>query len=277
MSVTPRKRIVVTGPTSGIGKQIALDLARPGVDLILACRDTLKGAALAEEISKNGSDSTAVVMEVDVSSQRSIRDFSRELRGRYPRLDVLVNNAGTAQLDRHETVDGIELTFATNVLGYHLLTRELLPLLSASAPSRVVIVASTFAGDLDLDDLQFQRRPFEGLRAYAQSKACNRLLTWALSRRLSGTGVVANAMAPGFVPGTDLSRNLAPETRLAYKERSGRSIPEGADTAVWLANSPATASTTGGFYFDRQELHCQFRNTEVEERLWDICERLISA
>ena len=271
----PRKRIVVTGPTSGLGKQIALDLAREGTDLILACRDTVRGAALADEISRNGSGTSAVVVPVDVSSQRSIRDFASELH-RFQRVDVLVNNAGTVQLDRHESVDGLELTFATNVLGYHLLTRELLPLLSASAPSRIVIVASTFAGDLDLDDLQFQRRPFEGLRAYAQSKACNRLLTWALSRRLSNTSVVANAMAPGFVPGTDLSRNLAPETRRAYKERSGRSIAEGADTAVWLATSPSAASTTGRFYFDRQELHCQFRNAEVEERLWSICERLIS-
>ena len=272
----PRKRIVVTGPTSGLGRQIALDLAREGADLILACRDTVKGAALADEISRNSSGASAAVVPVDVSSQRSIRDFASELHRRFQRLDVLVNNAGTVQLDRHDSVDGLELTFATNVLGYHLLTRELLPLLSASAPSRIVIVASTFAGDLDLDDLQFQRRPFEGLRAYAQSKACNRLLTWALSRRLSNTSVVANAMAPGFVPGTDLSRNLAPETRRAYKERSGRSISEGADTAVWLATSPSAASTTGLFYFDRQELHCQFRNAEVEESLWSICERLVS-
>ncbi len=84
-------------------------------------------------------------------------------------------------------------------------------------------------------------------------------------------------MAPGFVPGTDLSRNLSPETRRAYKERIGRTIEQGADTAVWLAISPDAASATGRFYFDREELHCQFRNTEVEERLWDTCEELTSA
>jgi len=178
---------------------------------------------------------------------------------------------GTIQLNRLHSVDGIELTFATNVLGYHLLTRELMPLLSA--PARVVVVASTFASDLDLDDLQFQRRPFESLRAYAQSKACNRLLTWALVRRL-GAGVTANAMAPGFVPGTDLSRNLAAETRQAYKERSGRTIAQGADTAVWLATSQAVAGATGALYYNRQKLQCQFRNSAVEERLWAICETL---
>jgi NAD(P)-dependent dehydrogenase (short-subunit alcohol dehydrogenase family) len=192
---------------------------------------------------------------------------------RYPRLDVLVNNAGTIQLDRRQSADGIELTFATNVLGYHLLARELMPLLSA--PARIVIVASMFASDLDLDDLEFQRRPYEALRAYAQSKVCNRLLTWALARRLSA-GVTANAMAPGFVPGTDLSRNLAEETRRAYKGRSGRTIAQGADTAIWLASSPAVANATGRLFFDREDLECQFRNTEVEERLWSICETLTS-
>src|SRR5262245_19079368 len=122
----PRKRIVVTGPTSGIGRQIALDLAREGADLILACRDSVKGSALVEELSRNRPEA-AVVVPVDVSSHQSIRDFGRELRHRYQSLDVLVNNAGTVQLDRRESVDGLELTFATNVLGYHLMTRELLP------------------------------------------------------------------------------------------------------------------------------------------------------
>ena len=88
---------------------------------------------------------------------------------------------------------------------------------------------------------------------------------------------IANAMAPGFVPGTDLSRNLSPETRRAYKERIGRTIEQGADTAVWLATTPAAASATGRSTSTVEELHCQFRNTEVEERLWDICEELASA
>jgi len=107
-------------------------------------------------------------------------------------------------------VDGIELTFATNVLGYFLLTQELLGLLEKSAPARIVNVASTYASDLDLDDLQFDRRPFESFKAYAQSKACNRMLTWALARRLDGSGVVVNAMAPGLITETGLYRNAAP-------------------------------------------------------------------
>jgi len=100
---------------------------------------------------------------------------------------------------RRQSADGIELTLATNVLGYHLLTHELLEILKASAPARIVNVASTYAGNLDIDDLQFTRRPYNPVKAYQQSKACNRLLTWALARRLAGSGVTANAMAPGLV------------------------------------------------------------------------------
>ena len=131
-------------------------------------------------------------------------------------------------------------------------------------------VASTFAGDLDLDDLQFERRPYDELQAYAQSKACNRLLTWALARRLEGTGVTANAMAPGFVPATGLSRGLSPDLQRAYARRSGRSLSEGADTAVWLTASPDVAGISGRFFYDRGERPCEFRDRVVEERLWNL-------
>ena len=183
-------------------------------------------------------------------------------------MDVLVNNAGVAKGQRHITSEGVELTFATNVLGYHRLSLALLDQLRASAPARIVNVASTFAGDLDLDDLQFERRPYDELQAYAQSKACNRLLTWALARRLAGTGVTANAMAPGFVPATGLSRDLSPDVKRAYVGRSGRSLREGADTAVWLASSRDADGVTGRFFYDRRERACELRNQETEERLW---------
>jgi NAD(P)-dependent dehydrogenase (short-subunit alcohol dehydrogenase family) len=178
---------------------------------------------------------------------------------------------------RTTSVDGIELTFATNVLGYFLLTRELLDVLKASAPARIVNVASTFAGNLDLDDVQFERRPYDPVRAYRQSKACNRLWTWALARRLAGTGVTANAMAPGLVF-TGLYRDAAPPLRLLLRVMAvfrGRSVKQGADTAVWLAQSPDLAKVTGRFYELRQERPCEFRDEAVEERLWTACEKMI--
>jgi NAD(P)-dependent dehydrogenase (short-subunit alcohol dehydrogenase family) len=154
------------------------------------------------------------------------------------------------------------------------LTNELLGVLEASAPARIVNVASSFVGHLDLDDLQFERRAYDGLKAYAQSKLCNRLLTWALARRLDPRRVTANAYAPGFVAGTELSRDLAPATREAYRTRLGRTHAEGADTAVWLASSTEVDGLSGRFFMDRRELPCEFRGETAEERLWAACTRL---
>jgi len=260
---------LITGPTSGIGLQIARDLAATGARLVLACRDLAKGEAVAAELRDMGSPDV-IVKELDAASAPSIAALARSCAADCPRLDVLVNNAGVINGKRHVTAEGFELTFATNVLGYQRLSLALLDQLRASAPSRIVNVASMFAGDLDLDDLQFERRPYDELQAYAQSKACNRLLTWALARRLQGTGVTANAMAPGFVPATSLSRDFSPATRRAYAGRTGRTLKEGADTAVWLAASRDAAGVSGRLFFDRREQPCEFRNEALEERLWRI-------
>jgi NAD(P)-dependent dehydrogenase (short-subunit alcohol dehydrogenase family) len=133
-------------------------------------------------------------------------------------------------------------------------------------------VASAFASDLDLDDLEFDRRPFESFKVYAQSKACDRLLTWALVRRLKGTGITANAMTPGLITDTRLYRNAPKELveRLTVYS-GGRTIEEGADTLVWLASSPDVEGLTNKFYEDREEVKCQFRNRKDEEKLWQIC------
>jgi NAD(P)-dependent dehydrogenase (short-subunit alcohol dehydrogenase family) len=278
MSDMKEKRVIVTGPTSGVGREIVLQLADLGAEVILACRDIKKGEEVAEEIEQR-TDSRAVVMMLDASSQESIRDFAHEFLERYDRLDVLINNAAgnRGALPKIKSVDGIELTFATNVLGYFLLIQELLNLLKKSAPSRIINVASTFASDLDLDDLQFERRPFESFKAYAQSKACDRMLTWALARRLEGTGVTANAMTPSLITETGLYRHANPElVQRLTKISGGRTSADGADTAVWLASDPDLEGVTNKFFEDREERECEFRNTEAEEKLWRICEELVN-
>jgi NAD(P)-dependent dehydrogenase (short-subunit alcohol dehydrogenase family) len=174
-------------------------------------------------------------------------------------------------------VDGLELTFATNVLGYFLLTQELLERLKASAPARIINVASAYASDLDLDDLQFERRRFESFRAYAQSKACDRMLTWALARRLKDSGVTANAMTPGLITATGLYRHAAPElVQRLTQYAGGRTSAQGADTAVWLASSPEVEGVSGQFFEEREVLKCEFRNKRAEEKLWRICEGWVS-
>lgn len=270
------KRIIITGPTSGIGKEIARQLGSLGADLVLGCRDIIRGKRTAEEIAQSTSGANIDVMHIDTSSLQSIQNFVNQICARYSRIDVLINNAGinlTGQA-RQNSADDIELTFATNVLGYYFLTRKSLELIKASVTARIVNVASTFAGDLDLNDLQFQRRPFDGMKAYAQSKASDRLLTWALARQLENTGVTVNAMAPGLVPGTGLFRGMPEKTKSDISKRGGHSIALGADTAVWLASSSDVDGLSGKFFEQRKERACEFRNMESEEKLWSICGEL---
>jgi retinol dehydrogenase-13 len=273
------KRVIITGPTSGVGKEIAVQLAALGAEIILACRDVEKGNQTAAEITQRTGSTKLVVMQMDASDQKSIRKFAGEFRKKYRRLDVLVNNAAgnRGTLPKINSVDGIELTFATNVVCYYLLTHELREMLVKSAPARIVNVASTYASDLDLDDLQFERRPFESFKAYAQSKACDRLLTWALARRVEGSGVTVNAMTPGLITETGLYRNAAPELVSRLTQYSGgRTSAQGAETAVWLASDSEVEGLSDKFFEDRKELPCEFRNKESEEKLWQICKELVS-
>ena len=265
------KRVVVTGATSGIGREMAIRLAGLGAHVVLAGRNRSRAERIAARINADTGSERAVAMTVDTSDQRSIRAFVDAYRHAYGSLDVLVNNAGVLLTDRRTSVDGIELTLATNVLGYYLVTAGLRDALRAGAPSRVVNVASTFAGDLDLDDLQFERRPYDGMAAYAQSKACDRMLTWAFARRLQADGVTVNAMAPGLTLGTDLYRHLSPEARHGLEQLDGRTVAQGADTAVWLAAGEELEGVTGRFFELRTEVPCQFRDEDGEEVLWRAC------
>ncbi len=193
------KTCLVTGASAGIGKAAAAELARLGARVVMAVRDPEKGERARREILGATGRADVELAIVDLASQATIRAFAAELARRFPSLDVLVNNAGVWIEPQGESPDGIELTWATNVLGYHLVTELLLPLLRRAPRARIVNVASQLAGGLELDDVQFERRPYEGRAAYAQSKQADRMLTWALARRLAGTGVTANAMHPGFV------------------------------------------------------------------------------
>ncbi len=277
MAWIENKRVVITGATSGIGKEVAVRLTSLGAHVVLACRDRSRGEQVAADINATNGTERAAVMTVDTSDQSSIHAFVSDYRGTYASLDVLVNNAGVLLSTRQTSVDDIELTFATNVLGYYLVTTGLLDALTAGAPSRVVNVASTFASDVDLDDLQFARRPYDAMIAYAQSKACDRMLTWAFARRLQGEHVTVNAMAPGLVLGTSLYRHLTPEAKRDLAQYGSRNVSEGAETAVWLASSAELNGVTGKFFEQGTEIPCQFRDEDAEQRLWQACEHLVPA
>lgn len=267
---------LVTGANSGIGKEVARALARMKARVVMACRSPERGEAARREIAADTGNPDVELMVVDLASQASIRDFARAFTETHPVLHVLVNNAGIWSQARQQSPDGIELTWATNVLGYFLLTRLLRPLLERSVPSRIVNVASEMARDLDIGDVEFERRRYNGVSAYAQSKQADRMLTWALARRLDGTRITANAMHPGGVA-TEMFRKAGGLVGTAvgvFAKLTGRPVEEGADTVVWLAASPEAEGASGKFWIDRAEHACRFRDTKVEEALWALCEAM---
>jgi NAD(P)-dependent dehydrogenase (short-subunit alcohol dehydrogenase family) len=270
------KTCVVTGASSGIGRAAARELARLGARVVLAVRDPRRGDTARREIVAATGNPEVDVMRVDVAHQRSIHAFARDFAVRHPRLDALVNNAGIWTERRRTSPDGIELTWATNVLGYHLLTALLLPALRTAGRARVVNVASQLAGDLDLTDVEFERRRYSGRSAYAQSKQADRMLTWALARRLKGSGVTANAMHPGFVATGIFAKGggLVGLSAALYAKMKAKPPEEGADTVVWLAASAEVEGRSGVFWIDRQERRCRFRSTDAEERLWALCDTM---
>jgi NAD(P)-dependent dehydrogenase (short-subunit alcohol dehydrogenase family) len=264
---------LVTGATSGIGKEIARGLALKRGHVVVAARDPDRGRRVAEELSDDSANPAVESIELDVASQASIRRFADDFTKRFAKLHVLVHCAGVYAARKQKSVDGIELTWATNVLGYFLPTLLLTDVLVASAPARIVTVASRAAWGLDLDDVQFDRRVYRPRTAYAQSKQADRMLTWAMASRLRGRGVTANAMHPGYV-----RTSLIHDGLFGFFFRLGsafaRSPERGAETAVWLASSSALAEDTGGYYVDKKERRCPFRDEQDVERLWALCEKM---
>ena len=267
------KTCVVTGANSGIGKETARALARLGYRVVLACRDFQRGEAARQDIARTTGNTGVELLIVDFALQASIRDFARAFLDSHRELHVLVNNAGLWSNRRREGPDGIEETWAVNVLGYFLLTDLLLGRLRESGPARIVNVASEYAGGLDLDDVEFRRRSYSGTAAYRQSKQADRMLTWALARRLEGTGITANAMHPGGVNTPLMAKGggLLGMAGSAYAKLSGKSPAQGADTVMWLASSPEVEGRSGEFWIHRRAVPCRFRDPAAEERLWSLC------
>jgi len=252
---------LVTGATGAIGKAIALEIAQqPGHEVVLLCRDPDKADKAVNEITRLSGNQRVRHEVVDVSSKDSIKAVAQRLQNP---VHVLVNNAAITPRRRQETATGIELQFATNVLGYFWLTRALAEHLRAGSHARVVNVASYWAGDLDLDDLEFRRRPYNNNTAYRQSKQANRMLTVAFAERFRQNGVTVNACHPG-----DVNSNLS--NKLGF---GGHESPRvGARTPAWLAIDDIGQLETGK-YFEHMQMHrCRFGEESVMvEALYRAC------
>jgi retinol dehydrogenase 12 len=275
------KTCVVTGANSGIGKETALGLARMGARVVLVCRNQEKGQQAFEDI-RNGSGSAQIdLLIADMSSFASVRALAEQICQRYPRLDVLINNAGTAIVRRAASADGIELTVAGNHLGPALLTLLLLDRLKSSAPSRIVNVSSEAhrSARLDLNDIQFATRPYNGLGAYGQSKLLMNAFTFELARRLQGTGVTVNCLHPGVVA-TNIWPTDAPlilRVIMTVAKPFMLTPKRGAQTSIYLATSPEVATVSGEYFIKskRAESSPLSRDPKVIAGIWQWTEKTL--
>jgi len=252
---------LITGGTGAIGKAIARQLAvEHGLEVVIAARDERKARRTVDEIGRVAGNGRIRYELVDLSRRASIYALAERWRGP---LHVLVNNAGTTPRQRLETPEGTEMQFATNVLGYFWMTQVFTDILKRSAPARVVNVASYWAGDLDLTDLEFQRRRYDNGTAYRQSKQANRMLTVAFAERLRQDGVMVNVCHSGDV-NSQLSNDLG---------FGGHETPDaGARTPVWLATGQEGGEQTGRYFEHMRQSDCRFgRDSEAVERLYEIC------
>ena len=272
---------VVTGANSGIGKAAAVALARLGATIIAVCRDRARGDAALADIGAAATGGQPALELADLSSQHQVRALARRLAA-LDRIDVLINNAGSVNGQRSLTEDGIERTFAVNHLAPFLLTNLLQPALQATAPARVVTVASTahHGAALDLDDVNAERR-YLPMLSYANSKLANILFTRELARRLDGTGVTATALHPGVARTGFASEDpslmwklFLPLIRLLLK------TPQmGAATSIYLASSPEVEGVTGTYFAARKPKASSqaSRDTAAAARLWQISLDLVAS
>jgi dehydrogenase/reductase SDR family member 12 len=264
---------LVTGASGGLGLAASTEMARLGGSLRLLVRDAAKGEEARRRIAAETGNEDVRCELVDMSLRRSVRACAERLLAGDEPVHVLVHNAGVLPSERRETAEGLELTFATNVVGPHLLTRLLRERLVQSAPARVIFVSSggMYTQGLHVDDLQSRSGSFDGRVAYSRSKRAEVVLAERWAQELAGTGVVVHSMHPGWADTPGITSSLPGFQRVMRPLL--RTPEQGADTIVWLAAAPEPAQTTGRFWCDRRvrATHRLGRTRESavdRDRLW---------
>jgi retinol dehydrogenase 12 len=272
------KVCVVTGASGGIGKQVALGLARRDARVVIVSHSKERAEAAVDEIVHTSLNPHVDLVVADLSTNAGVRWAAETIDRRYGQLHVLVNNAGLLIGKRTVTEDGLDKTFALNHLAYYHLTARLLDKIKASAPARILNTSSMAHawGRMDWENLQGEKK-YGQWRAYGTSKLENLLFTFELSRRLAGTGVTANAVHPGFVR-SEFARTASPIMRAAVRVGmvGAISVEKGAKTTLWAATDPQLSGVTGK-YFARSAVadpSAGARDEAAQRRLWEISEKL---
>uniref|UniRef100_A0AAR2L1C1 Uncharacterized protein n=1 Tax=Pygocentrus nattereri TaxID=42514 RepID=A0AAR2L1C1_PYGNA len=278
------KTALITGANTGIGKETARDLARRGARVVMACRDLTRAENAAEEIQRTTGNGNVVIRHLNLASLYSVREFAKDFLATEERLDILVNNAGVMMCPKWITEDGYETQLAVNHLGHFLLTNLLLDLLKSSTPSRVVTVSSIahVGGKVDFDDMFFDKRPYNSLVSYKQSKLANVLFSRELARRMRGTGVTSYSLHPGVIR-TELGRHVESWHPLL---KTVLSLPcillmktpwQGAQTTIYCAVTEGLESKSGCYFSDcvERQPSPEGKDDEVARRLWEESARLV--
>ncbi len=273
------KTVIITGANSGIGLEAAVGLAAQHANVVLACRNPDKGEAARVAIVRRAGAGTVAVMQLDLASLDSIRSFAKEALDRFPRIDVLLNNAGIVSRRREVTVDGFEQTFGVNHLGHFLLTSLLCDRITSTAGARIVTVAShahKFArGGLDFDDLQSEHG-YKAMRVYGKSKLANILFTRELARRIEATGATANCVHPGFVASNFGRSDPFGNLTMMLAKPFALSPERGAITSIFVASDESVAGVSGKYYYKCAAVEPSAHGTDdvAAGRLWTISETL---
>jgi len=275
------KRVaVVTGATSGIGRWIALGLARAGFHVVIMCRDVARGEAVGSWIAQEVRHSSTEIVVADLSSLAETTSAAREIAGRHPHLSLLVNNAGVFRARYARTDEGHEMVLAVNLLAPFILMAELGSALQAGAPSRIVTVGSSTSDKARIDPANLElNRGWNMVRAYSRSKLAVMMITFETGRRLAGTGVVANVVHPGAVA-TSLVRSPG-IVGWAWRLMAPwlRSEEQGADTPLHVALAEDLAHKSGHYFKDRRAVapNPLALDQDLARRVWDATEHLVGS
>jgi NAD(P)-dependent dehydrogenase (short-subunit alcohol dehydrogenase family) len=274
------KIVLVTGANSGMGKATCIELAKLGAKVIMVCRDKQRGSEALEEVKVQSKNPSVELMLCDLGSINEIREFTKDFKSKFQKLDILINNAGVILPGKHKTKDGLELQFGVNHLGHFFLTNELLDLIKNSPSGRIINVSSGAhkIGRIHFEDINLDKN-YTSWRAYAQSKLANILFTYELARRLKGTKVTANCLHPGAVATSmGINRKTGFGTLITGMLKPFFQTPrEGADTAIYLATSKEVEGVTGKYFYKKKPINSsKLSNDEyLAEKLWQFSEKLI--
>ena len=276
------KICLVTGATAGIGEATALLLAKLGATIVGVGRNPAKIENSTRMIKERSGNPDVAFLMADLSSQKDIRELAHQIKDQYSRLDVLVNNAGATFAERQQSIDGIEMTFALNHLGYFLLTNLLLDLLEKSAPARIINVSSSLhkMGKLDFEDIPFENG-YTRSKAYQRTKLANIAFTYELARRLSSQSVTVNAMNPGLVATNvgNAAGGFTAKIKDIVDKIGGITPEEGAKTIIYLASSPEVAGVSGRYFVKEKSIPSSKISYDLEfcRRLWELSEELTTS